>query len=134
MKKVLLTLIGLFVSGILPIAFVGCGEHESSSKTESSSKMTAIEVCQYVDKRLSESYRYKYSDENPNFRAELHYQSESATQIDDGVWSVQVNVAVEVQRLENGKWIVVKSETITSQYRFDEATAILEEISFEPME
>lgn len=106
------------------------------------SKMTAIQVCQYVEQKLADSYRYHQDLEYPNVRLEYSYQAVSARQItpeDEGMWVrntflkvgewlAQVQRTTQGQVLQSGKWVTREERVDTLQYRFDETTAALERI------
>jgi len=140
MKKVVLKILSsLVVISIIPLVFVDC---EQSPKTTLTSKMTAIEVCQYADKTLANRYNYYYISDT--VRLEGYYNALSAKQLEKdttikstylkaGEWVLQVQLIGELQRNEDGKWVGTKAPTTPTtpliiQYKFDETTATLEEI------
>jgi len=98
---------------------VGCGESEPTSK------MTAPEVCQYVNQALPNEYRYQSS----TARYEIRYTALSAEHLGEGIWQVRVKTIAEPQRLKEGQWVFGTGMgggiPVFVQYQFNETTGAL---------
>lgn len=94
---------------------IGCEEPESTPK------MTAPEVCQYVNQALPNEYVYLSS----TARYEYQYTALSAEYLGEGIWQVTVENMVEGQRLEEGQWVLGREMVqapLVHQYQFNETT------------
>ena len=96
---------------------VGCEEKDTP-------KMTAPEVCQYVNQALPD----KYVQHSYGRRYYCCYTASSATYEKEGIWLVSVEMTVEHQFLKEWMWVPntrLRGGTYTEQYLFNEATAAL---------
>lgn len=113
MSRVALVIIGVILfAGVM----MGAGCQEASHK------MTAPEVCQYVNQALP----VQYVGELPT-KYEYQYNAMKARHIEGGMWEVDVKVTKETQwfrRVPNGEWVLVSSyqEEYIKQYYFSENT------------
>jgi len=104
---------------------VGCGESETEPK------MTAPEVCQYVNQAL----RPEHELISLTARREVCFRALSAKHLGEGIWQVEVEKTVQYQQLKEGQWIPTQSllgistpeATYSAQYLFNETTALLTE-------
>jgi len=95
---------------------IGCEEPEPTPK------MTAPEVCQYVNQAL----RNEYISYSPTTRYEVRYTALSAVYQLEGRWLVNVKVVSEQQKLRDGQWVGTSAGGIvTQQYYFSETTGAL---------
>lgn len=114
----------LVISLVFPL---GCKESEP--------KMTAPEVCQYVNQALPNEYNYL----NSTSRYEISYTAvkaryaEPETLFAEGVWCVSVEVTTEPQQLINGQWVFTGAsgsvDTVLAPYLFSEETG---EVTYAP--
>ncbi|MBI4596538.1 MAG: hypothetical protein HY730_09235 [Candidatus Tectomicrobia bacterium] len=132
MKKALIAFTALVALSTLSIATVGCGQATPKSK------MTAIQVVEYANKRLADSDTYEHV--GASARGVWHYQAVSAKYLTEGItikqtylkpgtWLLDVQARGEAQLYKDGKWVTISGlTTLNYQYSFDENTATLEEI------
>jgi hypothetical protein len=141
-KKIFLLLILVFFLAIGQIFLIGCGESEPTPK------MTAPEVCQYVNQALPNEYEYvsstmryeyRYTALKAEYGEEIIDKISGTSYVDDlarkflrekypeGSWRVYVEVVTEIQQLKNGQWSIYHGaiETNTVEYVFDENTGAL---------
>jgi hypothetical protein len=119
---------------LLCIMTISCNQ-----QTSQNSKMTAIEVCEYANTTLNERSQYYYLN-NGLTRVHLVYYALSARQITKkeqisstylrpNEWLIQVQITAIRENYLGSKWLTDMDKKLTIlQYRFDEATATLEEI------
>ena len=96
---------------------VGCEEQEPAPK------MTAPEVCQYVNQALPDDYVYLGSA----IRSERHFTAQEAVYVED-TWLVTVKIEFEPQQLKEGQWVFDAhrvAHSVLIIYSFDENTAAL---------
>ena len=87
-------------------------------------RMTAPEVCQYVNQALPS----EYIQSDPVIRVECRYTALNAHHLGEGEWLVNINVLMEPQRLTEGKWVATplfETKTYVAQYYFSEVTGAI---------
>ncbi len=109
---------------------IGCEE-----KVEPAPKMTALEVCQYINLTKPNEYFYL----SPTLRLETRYTTTYASycggllekqgseaRVPEGIWLVEIKTVQERQQLEYGNWVGTQIvQTSKESFRFDENTGIL---------
>jgi len=127
-KRIVLPVILVPFLVISLIFTVGCEEQESTPK------MTAPEVCQYVNQALPNEYQYlgstarnelRYTSKEAEYVGGLLWSNESEARAPEGTWLVTVKVVVEPQRLKEGQWVSGISLPYIVFYYFYEDTGAL---------
>lgn len=120
---------GLSILAVLFVIIVGISGCDCSSEDDMP-KMTATEVCQYVNQALTDEYTYA----TPILRLEKCYTALGAQYIgkdvgDNYIWEVSVEEKGEIQLLRDGQWILdlyaPGPTTTTLEYYFNETSAAL---------
>lgn len=109
---------------LIPFLVIGLIFTVSCGKSEPTPKMTAPEVCQYVNQALPDDYIYQ----SINMRSERHFTAQKAAYV-EGIWLVTVKIDFEPQRLVEKQWVVDTynaPHSVLILYSFDENTGALE--------
>ncbi len=115
---------------VIGLTFAVSCKATSSTPSPQYPKMTAPEVCQYINQALPISYE-SIPGHTIVFRYEVQYTALNASyQTSDSRWLVNVEVVKKPQRLLDNKWAdtyVLNLQTISStqQYYFSETTGAL---------
>lgn len=107
---------------LLSILVTSCGYNTDPDLI--ASKMTATEVCQYVDQRLPDEYEYQA----PRLRYEYSYHALSAEYVGEGFWLIIVRETTQCQQTVNDQWMPrpgTSPETKTIRYYLNENTGKL---------
>jgi len=124
------------VWSIILVPFLVIGLLFTVSCAGQTPRMTAAEVCQYVNQALPNEYVYQSSTARLEFRyivqeaVNPHKEKiETEPRLPKGTWIITVKVVVEYQMLKEGQWVGVRSTDFqTKFYYFNENTGAVTEV------